>query len=89
MEIFDQNGVVQYIRILGFRKESANIISEITKKASLPVVTNGEAIDRLLQGGGIAAKMLEQELMAGDIYRLASGEDGGSRSERGAGIVVV
>ena len=89
MTCFEKQGGVQYLRVLGFRKESANVLSEITKKASLPVITNGATMNRLLQGEDMAAKMLSQELMAGDIYRLASGESGGYRSERGAGIVVV
>ena len=86
---FEKQDGVQYLRVLGFRKESAHVLSEITKKASLPVITNGATMDRLLQGKDMAAKMLSQEFMAGDIYRLASGETGGYRSERGAGIVVV
>jgi len=86
---YEKQGGVQYLRVLGFRKESADALSEITKKASLPVITNGATMNRLLQGEDMAAKMLSQEFMAGDIYRLASGECGGYRSERGAGIVVV
>jgi len=70
---------VEYIRVLGFRRDAADLLSEIVRKASLPVITNSKDAD----------KMLEQEFMAGDIYRLASGESGGYRSERGAGIVVV
>ena len=89
MTTFEQNGGVQYIRVLGFRKASAEIVGEIVRKARLPVITHGVAIDSLLAGGDFAAKMLEQELVAGDIYRIASGEPGGYRSERGKRIVVV
>ena len=89
MDIFEQHGGVQYIRVLGFRKEAAGVVGEMTRKANLPVVTHGAAMDKLLQSGGAAAKMLSQELMAGDIYRLASGESGGYRSERGMSVVVV
>jgi len=86
---FEKHGGVQYLRVLGFRKEAADLLGEITKKSSLPVITNGVIMDRLLQGEDMAAKMLSQEFMAGDIYRLASGEGGGYRSERGAGMVIV
>jgi len=89
MEIYDQNGGAQYIRILGFRKDAANLVGEITRKAKLPVITHGAAIDKVLQEGGVAAKMLEQELMAGDVYRIATGAGGGYRSERGQRVVVV
>ena len=89
MKNFEQNGGVQYIRVLGFRKKAAGIVGEITRKASLPVVTHGVALDKLLKNGGVAAKMLSQELAAGDIYRVVSGESGGYRSERGKGVVVV
>ena len=89
MAEFEQAGGVQYIRVLGFRKEASDLLGEITRKAKLPVITHGEAMDEILRGNDMAAKMLNQELMAGDVYRLASGESGGYRSERGAGIVVV
>jgi len=89
MNNLEQHGGVQYIRVLGFRKDAVGMVGEITRKASLPVVTYGAAMDKLLQDGGPAAKMLSQELMAGDIYRLASGEGGGYCSERGMGVVVV
>jgi len=89
MDYFEENGGVQYIRILGFRKSAAGLVGEITKKASLPVLTHGRATDRLMAGGGAAAKMLKLEFSAGDIYRVASKEKGGVFAERGKGIVVV
>ena len=89
MEYFEQNGGVQYVRILGFRKEAANLIGEIARKASLPVITNNATVDRLLKDGGAAAKMLSQEFMAGDVYGIACGEKRGYCSERREGIVVV
>ncbi|MCL2286079.1 MAG: nucleotidyltransferase family protein [Firmicutes bacterium] len=89
MDTFDRHGGVQYIRVLGFRKEAAGIVGEMSRNASLPVITNGAAMDELLQTDGLGAKMLSQELMAGDIYRLISGESGGYCSERGAGIIIV
>ena len=89
MDHFEENGGVQYIRILGFRKSAAGLVGEITRKASLPVLTHGRATDRLLSNAGAAAKMLAQEFTAGDIYRVASKENGGAFAERGSGIVVV
>jgi len=91
MQLYEESGSVQYIRILGFRKNAENIVGEITKKASLPVVTCGATMDRLVDGkyGYAGAKMILQELTAGDIYRIATGECGGYNSERGVGIIVV
>ena len=79
----------RYIRILGFRKESHALISEITKKAKLPVITSGKEMDKILNDGGAGGKMLAKELEAGDIYRLATNEKGGLRHERGKGLVIV
>jgi len=103
MTFYEENGGVQYIRVLGFRKESANLLGEITKKATLPVITHGAAIDEILAGNARfmgctpatittaspAAKMLAKELEAGDIYRLASGANGGFRSERASQVVII
>ncbi|MDR0272086.1 MAG: nucleotidyltransferase family protein, partial [Clostridiales bacterium] len=48
MNFFERNGGVQYIRVLGFRKESTELLGELTKKAALPVITHGAAIDDIL-----------------------------------------
>jgi len=89
MDFFETQGGVQYIRVLGFRKESADLLGDISKKASLPIITHGAEIDKLLYTGGAAAKMLAKEFEAGDIYRLATGVKGGFRSERRQGLVIV
>ena len=79
----------QYIRILGFKKESQALVSEIAKKAKLPVITSGKEMDRLLNSGNQAAKMLAKELETGDIFRLVSNEKGKYRHERSEGIIIV
>ncbi|MCL2386781.1 MAG: nucleotidyltransferase family protein [Defluviitaleaceae bacterium] len=91
MTHFENHGGVQYIRVLGFRKESAALLGEMTKKATIPVITHGAAIDAVLAGhsGMAAAKMLAKDLEAGDIFRCATRCKGGFRSERGVGVVVV
>jgi len=88
MEEYDRHGGVQYIRVLGFRKEAAGLVGEITRRATLPVITTGADIDKILHGGGLAAKMLASELTAGDVYRVASNTSGGHHSERKVGVVV-
>ena len=78
-----------YLRILGFRKQSKALVSDIAKKAKLPVITSGREMDELLNSKGSAAKMLEKELEVGDMYRLASCEKGKLKNERGLGIIIV
>jgi predicted nucleotidyltransferase len=85
----DELGEVQYIRVLGFRKESADLLGKLTKKAALPVITHGAAIDKILREGGSAAKMLAKDLEAGDIYRCATRERGGFRSERARSVIKI
>lgn len=70
-------GDVQYIRVLGFRKESADLLGAITEKAALPVITRASA----------APEMLAKDFEAGDIYRIATNSPGGYRSERGAELI--
>ncbi|MCL2225366.1 MAG: nucleotidyltransferase family protein [Defluviitaleaceae bacterium] len=89
MAHYENHGGAQYIRVLGFRKNSSNLLGEITKKATLPVITNGAAMDSILQSNTPAAKLLAKELEAGDIYRTATNAPGGFRSERGNEIIIV
>ena len=89
MEYYENRGGPRYIRVLGFRRESAGLLGEMTRKASLPVITHGAAVDEILGEGGAAAKMLAKDLEAGDIYRIATGTKGGFRSERGNGVVII
>jgi predicted nucleotidyltransferase len=91
LDYFENHGGVQYIRVLGFRKESADLLGEMVRRATLPVITHGEKTDEILAGayGEAAAKMLAKELEVGDIYNCATGKSGCFRAERGAQIVVV
>jgi len=77
----------QYLRVLGFRRQSADLLSQMVKKATLPVITSGAAMDKILNSGKGA--MLAKELEAGDIYRCAAGVGGGYRSERAAELVII
>lgn len=89
MVFFEQYGGVAYIRVLGFRKDSADLLGEITKKATLPVITSGAEMNAILSSGGAAAKMLAKELQVGDIYRCAKGSPNGIKCERTVQMVVV
>lgn len=88
-EIFLNEKHPPYIRVLGFRKESAKLLGELTKKSKSPVITHGKIMDEILNSDTLAAKMLAKEFEAGDIYRLATGVCGKYRCERGVGVVVI
>ncbi len=57
----DQLKKPQYIRVIGFRKDKKELLSEMTKKAKLPVVVNVKENEDILR----------QEIIATDIYNIA------------------
>jgi len=83
---YENAGGPAYIRVLGFRRQATGLLSEMTRRASLPVITHGKAMDNLQ---GLAAKMLAKEFEVGDIYRLAFNGIKGYRHERAVPMVVV
>lgn len=56
----EQQKAPEYIRVLGFRKDKKHLISEMAKKASLPVITNVKGNESLLQ----------KEILSSDIYNI-------------------
>lgn len=60
-----------YIRILGFRKISMDIISDIANASSLPLITNANSRRALTETGRL---MLKKESAATDIYFLMKNE---------------
>jgi predicted nucleotidyltransferase len=63
----DMKNGVKYIRVLGFRKESSELLGELTQKATVPVITNAKSSERFLK----------TEAMATDLYYMATtGETG-------------
>jgi len=57
-----------YIRILGFRRDAAHLVGEIAKKASIPVLTHGTAMDDLT---GYARAALEKEFESSAVYAMS------------------
>ncbi len=51
----------EYIRVLGFRKEKSHLVSELTKKSAVPVITN---VKNAPEG------LLNKEIFATDMYFL-------------------
>ena len=68
-ENFNSNGFCQYIRVLGFKRESKDLLSFITRKSPLPVIINPKKDFSKLSPLGI--KMFEKEISATEIYFLA------------------
>ena len=88
IDMYENAGGPQYIRVLGFRRHASAFVGEITKKASLPVITHGAEMDRLISNGGEPAAMLLQEFVAGDVYSLAT-KTSVYKSERGTAMVIL
>lgn len=57
-----------YIRVLGFRRDSSNLLSELCKKASVPVLTNLKNADKLLDKD--AMDFLKKELIISNVYNI-------------------
>ena len=53
---------VPYIRVLGFRKDKSNLLSELTSKSSVPVITNVKTHEQLMA----------KEIMATDLYYMTT-----------------
>lgn len=70
---FNSNGFCQYARILGFRKESQDLLSLITKKSTIPVIINIKKDSNTLTS--LRYKMFEQEILFTDTYFLGLPND--------------
>ncbi len=58
----------QYIRVLGFTKNGEKILSKITSKSNMPVVTS---VSKFLKNANEpASKMIQKDILATDIYTL-------------------
>lgn len=62
---YEKDGGCQYARILGFRKDCADILSLLKRSASIPLLTKPSQKD-ILSDSGI--RMLEQDIFAADLY---------------------
>lgn len=73
----EQQKSPQYIRVLGFRNDKKHLLSQLTKRASLPVIINVKNNEELLK----------KEILATDIYNIAKGNKKGM--EYSTPIVIV
>lgn len=67
----DQHGV-QYIRILGIRKERTDLLAELKEKAELEIILNPSEILKEIDidSNDPLIKSLSYDILAGDIYSL-------------------
>ncbi len=65
-DTWDVHQPVPYARVLGFRKDSAPLLSEIKKKASIPLITKLADTKKLLSPD--AYHLLEVDMKAAHIY---------------------
>ena len=67
--MFNNTGGPRYIRILGFRKDAAYLLGDMTKRAALPVIVNLKQAEALLDETGML--MLNKDIQSTDLYYLA------------------
>lgn len=65
-QIKNGNGIL-YLRMLGFRKEASPLLSAISKKASVPLLSKVADADRILNDN--AMKQFGKDLYAAELYR--------------------
>jgi predicted nucleotidyltransferase len=62
------SNTLPYLRVLGFRKSSEALLSNLCKKAIIPVITNTKKVNKTLSPIGV--KMFHQEAVSTDTYFL-------------------
>ncbi len=63
---------IRYLRVLGFRKTAAPLLSAIRKKASAPLITKVADASRVLAKDSAARSALNKDIAAADLYRSIS-----------------
>lgn len=84
---FNADGYSQYIRVLGFRKQSEHLLTLLHEKAKLPVITNLKYADRLLCES--AKRMLQKEIEATQIYQAAMKKNNAEPTPELSGQLVI
>ncbi|MCT4544216.1 MAG: nucleotidyltransferase [Vallitalea sp.] len=76
---FVDNGFVQYVKILGFRKDSRDLLKLLKERSILPIISNVK--DSFLSLNELQKKMLEDEIKCSDIYNIIIGNKYGRTSK--------
>lgn len=67
-DLFFRENLNQYIRVLGFKKSSSNILSELIKKSKIPVITNLKNTKNILDKNTFI--ILQKDIITTDIYNI-------------------
>lgn len=65
VKIYLSEGIHYYARLLGFREDSAKVVSEIAKKGQLPLLTQPGHCNQLSEHG---RRMLRTDIFASNLY---------------------
>ncbi|MBQ7425573.1 MAG: nucleotidyltransferase family protein, partial [Lachnospiraceae bacterium] len=68
MNEYKEDGFTSYGRILGFKKESSDLISLINKKSKIPVFSRLKDADKILNP--LEKRLFDETLNSGKIYSL-------------------
>ncbi len=71
MDEFIQNDYIGYARMLGFRKESTPLLSEIKKQSEIPLIAKLRDAKQNLDASSLT--MLNSDLFAADLYEQIAG----------------
>ncbi|MDR1689310.1 MAG: nucleotidyltransferase [Clostridiales bacterium] len=85
LEYYSKRGC-RYIRVLGFRKDSA-VLPQLIKKSTVPVITNVKNAEKVLNAEDFA--VFEKEITASDIYYLTNGLPRPKNYEYHAPMVII
>lgn len=66
MQVYADNNYAQYIRILGFQRQSKELLTQLKKSSNIPIISKVANYKQILNPLGI--RMLEQDILAADIY---------------------
>lgn len=81
-------GYAPYARILGFRRESRPLLTQLAAETSIPIITKtADAAKKLSEP---ALSMLEQEIFASHLYQTMKCRRGGSfQNEYTEGLIII
>jgi len=73
MKYYENSGYPQYIRVLGFRRESIDLVKKMTHEAKIPVITNLQTVDKAERADWLsdsAKAMLARDIWLSEFYWL-------------------
>ncbi len=60
----------RYVRILGFRRESTDLLAKIKKSTCIPVISKNADAEKILRDHPVALESFRQDLNASHLYQL-------------------